>query len=124
MGNLDGWGFRKRKEDPLEATLLDPGVGLVITSKDPLVVAGACRPRVGFSWYTVPFFKKSYIFCLVRRINKGGGKCLEDEALKITTHSQNREMFLSQYKVSVHLTDCTAAGEGAWVWEGACTHPL
>lgn len=52
------------------------------------------------------------------------GKCLEDEALKITTHSQNREMFLSQCNVSVYLTYCTAAGEGACVWEGACAHLL
>lgn len=57
MGNQDGGGFRRREEEPLEATLLDPGVRLVITSKDPLAVAGECRPRVGFSWYTVPFLK-------------------------------------------------------------------
>lgn len=55
----------------------------------------------------------------MKRINKDRGKCLEDEILKITTHSQNREMFLSQYKVSVYLTDCTPAGEEISVWEGA-----
>lgn len=74
MGNLDGWGFRKRKEDPLEATLLDPGVGLVITSKDPLAVAGACRPRVGFSWYTVPFLKKVVHLLSSEKNKQGWGK--------------------------------------------------
>lgn len=58
------------------------------------------------------------------KINKERGKCLEDKALKVTTHSQNSEMFLSQYKVFVYLTDCTPAGEDISVWEGACVHLL
>lgn len=33
-------------------------------------------------------------------------------------------MFLSQYKVSVYLADCTPAGEEVLVWEEACLHLL
>lgn len=74
------------------------------------------------SWSWI-FFKVVHLLSS-EKINKDRGKCLEDEALKITTHSQNREMFLSQYKVSVYLTDCTPAGEEVSVWEGACIHLL
>lgn len=78
----------------------------------------------GFFLLHSRLFKKVVHLLSSEENKQGWGTCLEDEALKITTHSQNREMFLSQYNVSVYLTDCTAAGEGAWVWEGACTHLL
>lgn len=78
------------------------------------------KPKVALI-YKWAFLSRSWFFFLSsEKINKEREKCLEAKALKITTHSQNREMFLSQYKVFVYLTDCTPAGDGFSVWEGAC----